>query len=155
MSPFYQLALVAAVYASAVLATPLSTPPHILPQRGSWSPAPLLASEHPHGSVNNSYIVILKNDVHPDVKQNHLTFVQNLHAANPLLDEFSGVQQVYDGHIHGYAGRFTEEVLEQLRMRPEVEYIEKDQIVKTQEIETQKSAPWVRSRSLFLVNGTL
>ncbi|KAJ3538800.1 hypothetical protein NMY22_g5015 [Coprinellus aureogranulatus] len=124
-----------------------SLDPSSPPSRSSVSLAPLLASEHPHGTLNNSYIVILKDDVHPDVKANHLNFLQQLHAEDPLLsDELSGVQRVYEGHIHGYAGRFTERVLEQLRLRPEVAYVEKDQIVRTMEVTTQRSAPWGLAR---------
>ncbi|RXW25649.1 hypothetical protein EST38_g223 [Candolleomyces aberdarensis] len=145
MSPFLDWVLVAVSCASVVLATPLSTP-HVLPQRSAVGFAPLIASEHPHGTVNNSYIIMLKDDVHPDVKFNHLNFLQTLHQADPLIGDVSGIQQVYDGHINGYAGRFTEGVLDQLRARPEVAYIEKDQIVRTTEFRTQKSAPWGLAR---------
>jgi cerevisin len=88
---------------------------------------------------------MLKDDVHPDAMLNHLNFIQNINRADPLLGEVSGVQQIYDGHIHGYAGRFTERVLEVLRMRPEVAYVEKDQFVHTTEFITQTPAPWVSS----------
>ncbi|KAF5316887.1 hypothetical protein D9611_003747 [Ephemerocybe angulata] len=143
MTPFTKWAVVAVSCISAVLATPLSTPLSP-PGRSSVGLAPLLASDHPHGTVDNSYIVILKDDVHPDAKAEHLTFLQQLHSEDPLIGDLSGIQQVYDGHIHGYAGRFTERVLEQLRLRPEVAYVEKDQIVKTTEV--QRSAPWGLAR---------
>jgi len=67
--------------------------------------------------------------------------MQHAHASDRLLDDLSGVQQIYDGHITGYAGRFTDRVVEKIRRMPEVAYVEKDQIVKTQEV--QRSAPWV------------
>jgi len=72
--------------------------------------------------------------------------LQQLHSADPLIADGSGIKQVYEGHIHGYAGRFTERVLEQLRLRPEVAYVERDQIVKTMYVDTQKSAPWGLAR---------
>ena len=70
-----------------------------------------------------------------------MNFLQLAHSSDPLVDDLSGVQQIYNGHITGYAGRFTERVVEQIRRMPEVSYVEKDQIVKTQEV--QRSAPWV------------
>jgi cerevisin len=48
-----------------------------------------------------------------------------MHDADPLFADISGIQQVYDGHISVYAGRFTKGVIEQLRTMPEVDYIEK------------------------------
>merc|ERR1712063_124248 len=97
------------------------------------------ASEHPHGTVNNSYIIVLKDHVSPQLKENHLNFLQSLHQSSPLVgDELSGIQKVYEG-INGYAGRFTDSVIQQLRTLPEVDYIERDQIVRTQEVATQRS----------------
>lgn len=72
---------------------------------------------------------------------NHFNFLQMAHEADPLVAEASGIQQVYNGHLNGYAGRFTDGVVEQLRSMPEVDYIEADQVVKTMDL--QKSAPWV------------
>lgn len=105
-----------------------------------------MVSEHPHGSINNSYIVVLKEGLPAQMKQNHFNFLHRAHQSNPLLGDGSGpVSQVYDGHINGYAGRFSEGVVEQLRALPEVAYIEKDQIVRTQEL--QRTAPWVSNSS--------
>lgn len=70
-----------------------------------------------------------------------MNFLLAAHTADPLVGDESGISHVYDDHIKGYAGRFTDSVVEQIRRMPEVAYVEKDQIVKTQEI--QKSAPWV------------
>ena len=76
--------------------------------------------------------------------QNHINFLMAAHNADPLEgDDMAGISQIYEGHINGYAGRFTPNVLDQIRRMPEVAYVEKDQIVQTQEINTQKSAPWV------------
>ncbi|KIJ65944.1 hypothetical protein HYDPIDRAFT_110055 [Hydnomerulius pinastri MD-312] len=61
----------------------------------------------------------------------------------------SGLRHVYDGNLKGYAGEFTEGVLEQIRRMPEVDFIERDQIVRTMEIDTmdsQKGAPWGLAR---------
>ena len=73
---------------------------------------------------------------------NHFNFLQAAHSEDPLLDDGSGIRHVYDSHIKGYAGRFTDVVLQKIREQPEVDYVERDQIVRTQGV--QLSAPWVR-----------
>ncbi|KAG6872520.1 hypothetical protein C0995_009210, partial [Termitomyces sp. Mi166 len=76
---------------------------------------------------------------------NHFNFLQAAHNADPLDEEESGLRHVYDSHkFYGYAGSFSDSVVQQLRAMPEVAYIEQDQIVRTQE--TQKSAPWGLAR---------
>lgn len=84
---------------------------------------------------------MLKRDLPASLKANHFNFLQMAHSEDPLIAEDSGIQQVYDGHINGYAGRFTDRVVEQLRAMPEVAYVEQDQIVHTTDV--QRSAPWV------------
>src|ERR1700709_2040533 len=108
MSPLLQWSLLAVSIASSVLSTPLSTNPnfHITPS--PLTLAPLVVEDHPHGTINNSYIVMLKDGLSTNAMQNHMNFLQVAHTADPLVgDDFAGVQQVYDGHINGYAGRFT------------------------------------------------
>jgi cerevisin len=101
--------------------------------------APLLESHHPHGTVNDSYIIMLKDDLTPSLKENHFNFLQMAHQSDPLMVD-GGVQQVYN-HVSGYAGRFTQGVIDQIRSMPEVDYVEKDQIVRTMDV--QNAAPWV------------
>jgi cerevisin len=84
---------------------------------------------------------MLKQDLPPFLRQNHLRFLQMAHEADPLAADELGIRHVYDGHIKGYAGHFTDGVVEQLRSLPEVDYIERDQVVHTMEV--QKGAPWV------------
>ncbi|KAJ8501769.1 hypothetical protein ONZ51_g398 [Trametes cubensis] len=136
---------------SLASATPLSTYHEPSRQRAGFTLAPLVAEEHPHGTVNNSYIVMLKDGIEPALMQNHMNFLQNVHASDPSSEMYEGLTHVYDAHVKGYAGKFSEATVEQLRMMPEVEYVEKDQIVRTLEVErievekhaTQKKAPWV------------
>ena len=139
---------------SLVSATPLSTY-HDTPRRVSgMTVAPLYVEEHPHGTVNNSYIIMLKDGTAPTLMANHMNFVQTVHAADPEADAFAGLTHVYDGHILGYAGKFSKNVIDHIRMMPEVDYVEHDQVVRTLEVErhadfetakhaTQKGAPWV------------
>lgn len=143
MTTFSKWSILAISLVSIVQATPLSTNPLYAPSfRSSISLAPLEVSEHPHGTLNNSYIVMLKNDLPPSLKDNHLNFLQAAHEADPIVAEGAGIRQIYDGHINGYSGLFSPRVVEQLRAMPEVAYIEQDQIVHTMDV--QKSAPWVR-----------
>lgn len=146
MTRFTQWALTALSLTGAALSTPLSTNPDVgaSTSSGPLTLAPLVDADHVHGTINNSYIVMLKDDLPAALLATHMNFLESAHASNPLSDEdVTGVQQVYDGHVTGYAGRFAPGVVEQIRRMPEVAYVEKDQIVKTQELATQKSAPWV------------
>jgi len=90
---------------------------------------------------------MLKDDIHPALFENHMNFLQQAHESDSLAardSAFAGVQQVYDSHIKGYAGKFTENVIDQIRGMPEVAFVEKDQIVKV--IDTQRGAPWGLAR---------
>lgn len=138
--------------AALALATPLSTSPDGAARRYSrpYAIAPL---HHPglpaHRVVNDSYIVMFKDGVHPAAFDNHFNFLQQAHESSPLDREDGGLTHVWDAHIKGYAGYFSREVVERIRRQPEVEYVEHDQIVHA--LETQKSAPWVRYSHLSLI----
>lgn len=140
---------------STALASPLSTPQHDIPARSTLALAPLIDEHHPHGTVNNSYIVVFKDQVPLHLIENHMNFLQDAHSDDPLVDDFAGVQQVYDGHLSGYAGRFTQSVVNRLRTMPEVAYIEKDQIVRTMDHATQRGAPWVSYSSVHSLRSCL
>jgi len=108
-----------------------------------------MAAHHPHGTINSSYIVMLKPDVPSSVMQNHLNFLTAAHESDPLQlydDVESGIRHVYDGHVKGYSGMFTDSVVDKIREMPEVDYVEKDQIVRTTAVHTQLSAPWGLAR---------
>ncbi|GLB37826.1 putative peptidase S8 family protein [Lyophyllum shimeji] len=150
MSTFVKWTLVALSLGSFAGSTPLSTNPHLSPSYDSpLTLAPLVVSDHPHGTLNNSYIVVLKHDLPQSLKANHFNFLQMAHSEDPLSSD-SGIQQVYDSHIIlGYAGRFSDGVVQRLRTMPEVAYIEQDQIVRTMEpteTTTQRGAPWGLAR---------
>ncbi|KZT72431.1 serine-type endopeptidase [Daedalea quercina L-15889] len=145
--------------AASGLASPLSTIPHEIPRSNAFSYAPLVAEHHPHGSVNNSYIIMFKEDVAPALMANHLNFLQGIQEEHPLVGDLdAGLKHVYDGHVKGYAGKFSHDTLHRIRQMPEVDYVEQDQIVRTLEIgtadidvdgtslETQKQAPWGLAR---------
>lgn len=143
------LSLLAVILVPLAQANPLSTHPYdVTRERQAFTMAPLIKEHHPHGSVNNSYIVMLKDDVAPERMTNHMNFVQAVHNEHPLVseDEFArGLRHVYDGHVKGYSGHFSEQVIERIRGMPEVDFVERDQIVRTTDISTQRGAPWVCS----------
>ncbi|KAJ6491648.1 peptidase S8/S53 domain-containing protein [Mycena vitilis] len=129
--------------AAAVSSTPLSTSSfYSAPQRTPISLAPF-ADVHRYGSINNSYIVVLKQDTPASIMQNHFNLLQAAHEAQPLLDGSFQIRHVYD-KINGYSGHFSPDAVDALRSLPEVEFIERDQIVRTQEV--QNSAPWGLAR---------
>jgi len=88
---------------------------------------------------------MLKDDLHSSAMDNHFNFLQAAHEEDPLLaDGPVGISQVYNGHLKGYAGRFTDAVIQRIREMPEVAYVEQDSIV--QALETQRFAPWGLAR---------
>jgi cerevisin len=136
-------ALLAITLVGAASAKPLSTSPRFdARDQPSLAVAPLVDNHHPHGTLNDSYIVVLKSDLTGVHVQNHLNFLEAAHQSNPLNAIDAGLRHVYDGHIKGYAGKFSTDTVELIRTLPEVAYVEKDQIVHT--TDTQRGAPWVR-----------
>lgn len=148
---------------SLASATPLSTYHAETRRVAGITLAPLVAAEHPHGTVNNSYIVMLKEGIAPALMTNHMNFLDTVHSTDPLADALGGLTHLYDGHVKGYAGKFSSSTVDQIRMMPEVQYVEHDQVVRTLEVEryggfeaekhsTQKGAPWVStSHTICLV----
>ncbi|KAF7319968.1 hypothetical protein MKEN_00780700 [Mycena kentingensis (nom. inval.)] len=111
-----------------VASKPLSTSPFLKPasQRTPIGVASLF-EDNRYGAINNS-----------------------AHETHPLTDDAFAVAHVYE-HLGGYAGRFSAQVVDQLRALPEVDFVERDQIVRTQDEvfevqETQKMAPWGLAR---------
>ncbi|KAI0296765.1 peptidase S8/S53 domain-containing protein [Multifurca ochricompacta] len=133
--------------AASTWATPLSTGYHYDARKDSpFGLAPLLTAAHeaPYGLVNNSYIVMFKKGLSPVAMDNHLNFLQSAHSEDPLLERDNGLRHVFDSYIKGYAGKFTENVIERIRGMPEVDYVERDQVVRTQDV--QELAPWGLAR---------
>ena len=111
--------------------------------------APVLESEHLYGTINDSYVVVLKDDISSSLLSNHLNLLSTIQQAD---DRELELHHVYDGVIKGYAGRFSDAALHHIRSMPEVDYIERDQIIRIQS--TQYGAPWVRSFFMLVNNKT-
>ncbi|KAI8974446.1 peptidase S8/S53 domain-containing protein [Pilobolus umbonatus] len=141
-----KLSLIASalLVASAVHAKPLNNKQEI---------APLYVS--PEGeTINDSYIVILKNNLHSRDIQEHAAWINTL-AKTENDDYFmnyldphvtqAGVHHVYDTpQVKGYAGKFDNNILEAIRQSEDVEFVERDSMVYANEL--QRNAPWGLSR---------
>lgn len=121
--------------------------------------APILSSTNSK-EVPDSYIVVFKKHVNAVSATEHQSWVQDLHTTVeakklrkrsqfPFKNEvFDGLKHTYDiaGGFLGYSGNFDEDVIEQVRRHPDVDYIEKDSEVHTMGHEIEKNAPWGLAR---------
>ncbi|KAG8862602.1 serine protease [Tulasnella sp. 330] len=127
-----------------VYATPLSTYTGSSGSNANQqiSIAPLLLSTVPDTHIPNSYIIVLKDGA-------DLTSHTNTVQAAALSDDeplpvASGLTHVYDGPIKGYAGKFSNATVAQIRTMAEVDYVEHDQMVYATDVE--HGAPWGLAR---------
>lgn len=92
--------------------------------------------------LDDSYIVVLKSDIPERLFNAHMSLLEASSRTKPVHGVDSGLEHVFDNHIiRGYSGKFSKEVIEMIRMRPEVDYVEQDQIMRV--AKTQDKAPWV------------
>jgi len=111
--------------------------------------APLLSAENAE-PIDNSFIVVLKDKISPEELEAHHNFLLEVLTTHGGLvsdsaDGSNELKHIYemDG-LKGYAGKFTESALEQLRRHPAVSFVERDQTVSASEL--QRNAPWGLSR---------
>ena len=154
--------------ALTLLFIPIAVVPSPLRSSGSPKPlAPLYVHDgQPNDKLDNSYIVMFQDNVAPDVLSSHMSFVTLLNELNPpqIEDEegSSGVGHVYNSVVaKGYSGKFTEGVLNMIRTRPEVNYVEQDSEIHVHNVRNdeedreirpfgtaiQQKPPWVRLQS--------
>ncbi|KAJ5653277.1 Subtilisin-like serine protease [Penicillium lividum] len=122
--------------------------------------APILSSMNSE-EIPDSYIIVFKNHVDSSVAAAHHDWVQDIHSSQQRMelkkrslfgfndDDFKGLKHTFDvaGSLMGYAGHFHEDVIEQVRRHPDVDYIEKDSEVWTNSVPTvEKNAPWGLAR---------
>ncbi|KEY68609.1 hypothetical protein S7711_05789 [Stachybotrys chartarum IBT 7711] len=126
--------------------------------------------------IPDAYIIKFKDHVDAAAAEHHQNWIHTVHtegeeqrlelrkrsAASLSAEIFSGLKHSFSigDDFKGYAGHFHESVIEQLRNHPDVEYIERDSIVKTMlpvdvqstvtedscDAETEKQAPWGLAR---------
>ncbi|CAE6425211.1 unnamed protein product, partial [Rhizoctonia solani] len=149
----FGIAVAAVLLAVPALGTPLSTSTEPL-IRGNvgLNLAPLIS--HPTAEqaiIPNQYIVVLKPEASFDDLNAHATAVQSHDETNPLADG-PGLMHIFDGALKGVAGKFSDATLDRIRAMPEVEYVERDQVVYTihESVDeghaTQRGAPWGLAR---------
>jgi cerevisin len=137
--------------ATPILALPASSLVFIPGQQAPYvsEPARIEEATNAPGQVPSSYIVVLKNGIDATsflAHQQLISAAQMSATAFHSLDqgEGHGIRHVYDlaNALQGYSGKFTDDVLEFIRAQPEVEYVEKDSIVKTQELPHDGRMVW-------------
>ncbi|OCF58808.1 cerevisin [Kwoniella mangroviensis CBS 10435] len=129
--------------ATALLLPTLALATPINPSSEEGKLAPLSESgEH----IDDAYIVVFKKGIDANQIALHLSGVEQEHGADPLYSfssngevETGGIKHVYqpptsDNGYYGYAGKFSANTLNTIRSSPEVEYVERDQIMRTQDI---------------------
>ncbi|KAK5134206.1 hypothetical protein LTR08_006866 [Meristemomyces frigidus] len=149
---------------SLTLATLASASPVFLDSSIHKDAAPILSSANAKEIADN-YIVVFKKHVSDKHAADHHSWVQDTHSKmqtaktelrkrsqTPLTDSiFGGLKHTYNigGSLLGYSGHFDEDVIEQIRRHPDVDYIEKDQEMHTlgsDDAELEKNAPWGLAR---------
>ena len=97
-------------------------------------------------SIPGAYMVILKNGVPASEFLAHRQLISTAQmTANSFHNlDADGIRHVYDleGHLQGYAGKFTDDVLNYIRAQPEVEYVELDTIVSTEVMPQTEDRVW-------------
>ncbi|GAA5864586.1 hypothetical protein JCM3774_005175 [Rhodotorula dairenensis] len=147
---------------------PLYTPP---PPTSSGDHSDLVTNEH---IIRDSYIVVLDDHLDQDDIAQHHAHVQSLHARHQSLvdDVYHGIKHTFyvgGKRIHhslasrdatasatnaasgprrkqlkGYSGHFPEQLVDEIRALKGVKYVERDSVVKTQDVEN--GAPWGLAR---------
>ncbi|RJE24668.1 serine protease [Aspergillus sclerotialis] len=121
--------------------------------------APVLSSMNSK-EVPDSYIVVFKKHVSAESAAAHHSWVQDIHSSRRTelkkrslfgFDDntFSGLKNTFNvaDSLLGYSGHFDEDVIEQVRKHPDVDFIEKDSEVHTMDDPAvEKSAPWGLAR---------
>ncbi|ORZ19574.1 peptidase S8/S53 domain-containing protein [Absidia repens] len=114
--------------------------------------APLYAPAETE-SVQDSYIVVLKNHLSERNIEDHATWItalvdQNQPFYSSWLDASHskhGIKHVYDSAgLKGYAGKFEPHIIDQIRSSEDVLYVEQDSVVYANEL--QRNAPWGLAR---------
>ncbi|CAO3597125.1 unnamed protein product [Absidia cylindrospora] len=114
--------------------------------------APLYAPAETE-SVQDSYIVVLKNHLSERNMEDHATWITTLVDQNqPFYSSWldashtkHGIKHVYDSAgLKGYAGKFEPHIIDQIRSSEDVLYVEQDSVVYANEL--QRNAPWGLAR---------
>jgi len=96
--------------------------------------------------IESSYIVVLKPGLSSDqITAHHNLLYSSLFPGGIRDDGPNSISHMYGmNELQGYAGRFTDDAVDLLRQQPEVDYIEKDQLVFASEL--QDDSTWGLAR---------
>ncbi|BDD59618.1 Suppressor of the cold-sensitive snRNP bioproteinsis mutant brr1-1 [Monascus purpureus] len=118
--------------------------------------APILSSANAK-EIPDSYLVVFKKHVTSEAAAEHQSWVQDIHETSQLSrkrswfgeDVYRGLKHTFNvgGSFLGYSGHFSEDVIEQVRRNPDVDYIERDSVVHMMEAPAiENGAPWGLAR---------
>ncbi|KAI8086232.1 serine protease [Halteromyces radiatus] len=114
--------------------------------------APLYAPSETE-SIQDSYIVVLKNHLNEKNIEEHATWINALVNDNqPFYSSWldpshskHGIKHIYDSAgLKGYAGKFDPQIIDLIRSSEDVLYVEQDSLVYANEL--QRNAPWGLAR---------
>lgn len=72
-------------------------------------------------TIENAYIVTLKEGIEKRDLDSHLEWVNDIHARSLNKRDFPGVDKHFDiEDFHAYSGKFDEETIEKIKNSPEV-----------------------------------
>lgn len=98
--------------------------------------------------IPNSYIVVMKEDIAPEVISRHETWVSNSSViARRLMKRgrrrsLAGLRRRYRlGKLKGYTGEFDSQTVEEIKARPEVAFVEEDTVITTQSLVIKHTSP--------------
>ncbi|KAI8065697.1 serine protease 1 [Gongronella butleri] len=103
-------------------------------------------------SVDDSYIVVLKDNLHGQDVQDHAAWINTLVSNDKWAfinwlrpnEDKHGIKHIYTGKVRGYSGKFDAEIINLIRSSKDVLYVEKDSMVYANEL--QRNAPWGLAR---------
>lgn len=97
-------------------------------------------------TIPGSYMVVLKDGISSTDFFAHQSLISSAQlSANSFHgQDAQGIRHVYDleGHLQGYAGKFTDDVLDYIRAQPEVEYVEMDTLVSVEVMPQHEDKVW-------------
>ncbi|WBW73786.1 vacuolar serine protease Isp6 [Schizosaccharomyces osmophilus] len=122
--------------------------------------APLLSATNADtAGLESHYIIILDSSISQQDLYEHTSWVGEVHQENIMQantfygpedsNYMFGLKHIYDfgeSAFKGYAGQFSADVVEQIRLHPHVIAVERDQVVTIKDKSTQSGAPWGLSR---------
>lgn len=123
--------------------------------------APLLVSDSAASKVvDDSYIIVFKDDISETVAHEHSLWINELHEEHIsalkkrnvqhslLADSDHGLKHVFNigSGLKGYSGKFFPETVEAIRKHPAVKFVEKDSKVSIDSFDIQNDAPWGLAR---------